>query len=224
VKPLPLFEIKVDDIKESGQPWEADLPREDLDAMLLADPPTEFHAGGAAHVRAKLTKMGRKVLVQSKFTVPLAGLCKRCLKAVAVDEPVDLTLTYNPAPEQSKASKHKEHKEHKGVEGEQAGRKGKRDDKPAFQQGETEASFDPAAADEETYSGKLINFSPALREAVLLAVPPSPLCKEDCKGLCLTCGQDLNEADCGHVQKTVDPRWGALRKLKLEPKQEPKKE
>ncbi len=32
---------------------------------------------------------------------------------------------------------------------------------------------------------------------VLLQMPTKLLCKEDCKGLCPTCGADLNVSDCG---------------------------
>ena len=43
-----------------------------------------------------------------------------------------------------------------------------------------------------------IDFTPILREYALLEVPIKSLCKPDCKGLCIECGQDLNEGDCGH--------------------------
>jgi uncharacterized protein len=215
VKPLL---VNVDEIKDSAQPWEGDLAREDLDELLLADPPTEFHGAGAAHVRANLTRMGRKVLARAAFTVPLQGLCRRCLKTVTLDEPVDLTLTYVPAPAEPRAAPREG--EHTHPKGKEAGHRAK----PMHQQGESAASFDPETADEELYSGKSFDLAPALREAVLLAVPPSPLCTDDCKGLCLTCGQDLNQRDCGHSQRRADPRWEALKKLKLEPKQESKKE
>ena len=59
MKPLT---IHVDDIDTAGQPWDHALPREELDEMLGGELPSEFHAGGAATVKAKLTKMGRKVL------------------------------------------------------------------------------------------------------------------------------------------------------------------
>ncbi len=39
-----------------------------------------------------------------------------------------------------------------------------------------------------------------------------PLCKEDCKGLCPTCGKDLNEGPCG-CKKELDPRLAVLAKL-----------
>ena len=38
------------------------------------------------------------------------------------------------------------------------------------------------------------------------------LCSEDCKGLCPTCGKDLNEGPCG-CGKEVDPRLAVLAKL-----------
>src|SRR5207248_11244573 len=63
--------LNVDALEEANQPFEADLTREFLDGVLRADPPTEFHAAGASHLRGTATKMGRKVLVQAKFRVPL---------------------------------------------------------------------------------------------------------------------------------------------------------
>lgn len=190
--------IDVDEIDESGQEWQADLPREFIDGVLRGEPPTEFHASGAAHVRARLTKLGRNVLLQSRFTVPLEGQCKRCLKKVRLDEPVDLTLTYV-------------------ARGTAAGPPRRAD----HDQGEpaSAASFDVETVDEEPYSGKTIDLAPALREQILLAVPPPPLCEEACKGLCPTCGKDLNAGDCGCPKTTLDPRWAALKSIQLEKKE-----
>ncbi len=44
----------------------------------------------------------------------------------------------------------------------------------------------------------------------LLNVEGKYLCSDDCKGLCSTCGADLNEGDCGCSHDTIDPRWAAL--------------
>ena len=68
---------------------------------------------------------------------------------------------------------------------------------------------------EERYlNGDLLDLEPAFRDAVVLALPLSPLCREDCPGLCPECGTPLAEAgpDHGHGE-TVDPRWAALRQL-----------
>jgi uncharacterized protein len=57
-----------------------------------------------------------------------------------------------------------------------------------------------------------LDLRPAIREEWLLAVPPLVECKEDCKGLCLHCGADLNAGACS-CAPVHDPRWDALRSL-----------
>ena len=42
-----------------------------------------------------------------------------------------------------------------------------------------------------------------------LALPGKILCKDDCKGVCMTCGADLNDGPCG-CEKEIDPRWAGL--------------
>jgi len=58
-----------------------------------------------------------------------------------------------------------------------------------------------------------IDLAPAVRQEVLLAVPRFLQCREDCRGLCPRCGQDLNAGPCGCPPAT-DPRWQALESLK----------
>lgn len=50
----------------------------------------------------------------------------------------------------------------------------------------------------------------AVREEWLLAVPAFALCRDDCKGLCPTCGADRNTGACG-CAPTSDVRWAGLR-------------
>ncbi len=55
------------------------------------------------------------------------------------------------------------------------------------------------------------------RDALALALPAQIVCREDCKGLCAVCGENLNEAGPEHEHEPEpDPRWAALRELKLE--------
>ena len=76
----------------------------------------------------------------------------------------------------------------------------------------------PGEADDdgEVYrvEGEAIDLEPLIRDAVMLAMPLNPLCREECKGLCTTCGADLNETDCGHSQEPVDVRWTGLEQLR----------
>jgi len=59
----------------------------------------------------------------------------------------------------------------------------------------------------------LLDLEPVVHDAVVLALPSAPLCREDCLGLCPECGAALNE-DPEHSHEIVDPRWAALADLK----------
>ena len=67
------------------------------------------------------------------------------------------------------------------------------------------------ADDEETLrlEGDLIDLEPVVRDAVVLALPLAPVCRDGCRGLCPECGMRLN-ADPEHRHEAVDPRWAAL--------------
>ncbi len=62
----------------------------------------------------------------------------------------------------------------------------------------------------------LIDLEPALRDAVVPALPYRPLCREDCPGLCPECGARLAD-DPGHGHRRIDPRWEALAGLEQAP-------
>jgi uncharacterized protein len=64
---------------------------------------------------------------------------------------------------------------------------------------------------DETYPlhGDDVDLEPLTRDAVLLALPLSPLCRPDCKGLCPSCGADWNDGPCS-CEPAPDPRWAAL--------------
>jgi uncharacterized protein len=71
-----------------------------------------------------------------------------------------------------------------------------------------------AGGDISFYDGEEIDVSPPLRERMILALPTLPLCREQCRGLCAHCGQDLNLATCSCAD-TGDPRLAVFRGLKL---------
>lgn len=57
---------------------------------------------------------------------------------------------------------------------------------------------------------ELIDLEPLVRDAVLLALPQVPLCREDCPGLCAQCGGKRAELGPDHRHEIIDPRWAAL--------------
>src|SRR6058998_160157 len=58
-----------------------------------------------------------------------------------------------------------------------------------------------------------IDVTPAVREELLLAAPRYVLCREDCKGMCPQCGQDVNAGPCG-CSPVTEARWQPLKALK----------
>ena len=55
-----------------------------------------------------------------------------------------------------------------------------------------------------------IDLRPMVRESVLLGVPDAPLCREDCPGLCPTCGADLTDDPDHEHDPARDERWAVL--------------
>jgi uncharacterized protein len=69
---------------------------------------------------------------------------------------------------------------------------------------------DPLLAVPET---GILDLNPLLREYFLLDVPLQPICRQDCRGLCPECGNNLNESSCTHPVTIVDPRLAGLKSL-----------
>jgi uncharacterized protein len=58
--------------------------------------------------------------------------------------------------------------------------------------------------------GEFVDLTGEVREAIILALPGYPVCREACQGLCMTCGANLNTASCSCREKGRDRRWSAL--------------
>jgi len=57
-----------------------------------------------------------------------------------------------------------------------------------------------------------VDLDPYVHEAVVLGTPMIALCREECRGLCPSCGVNLNRETCA-CRPDGDSRWDALRKL-----------
>lgn len=58
-----------------------------------------------------------------------------------------------------------------------------------------------------------VDLASAVCDLILLEAPTKLLCRDDCKGLCIKCGADLNKGDCGCVRKEADPRLAKLKEF-----------
>jgi uncharacterized protein len=185
--------VNIAEIKEAGLDRAWEVTRDQLDEMVKGDP-AGYRAQGPTRVAARLDLLERRVRLRARARAELNCPCGRCLAPMVLQVPVDFDLTLVPAQERT-APAREEHQDR--------------------EQAPTSASFEPEDVDEETYSGKVIDLDPILREQILLALPGYPVCAEGCKGLCPVCGQNLNDRDCGCDRRVPDPRWAGLMNVKL---------
>jgi len=68
---------------------------------------------------------------------------------------------------------------------------------------------------EELHGEDFVDLTANVREDILLELPQRALCEQDCKGLCPSCGKNLNEGHCRCEPSQVELRWHALDQLKL---------
>jgi uncharacterized protein len=78
-------------------------------------------------------------------------------------------------------------------------------DERSVQRADTEISY---------YQGEGLQLEDVLREQVLLAVPLKLVCREQCRGICPRCGQNLNAGQCSCSEPVSDNRWAALKDLR----------
>lgn len=64
--------------------------------------------------------------------------------------------------------------------------------------------------------GDALDLGPALREQLIIRVPDYVVCSEACRGLCPTCGANLNETSCECVPEEEASPWNALKNLKFD--------
>lgn len=183
--------VNIDEIKEGGLQKAWDLPRRTIDEMVAGDR-AGYRAGGPTHVEASFVRAERRVLASVHAMAQLSCECVRCLAPMSVEVPVDFELTLVPEDEY------------------ESDPESVREDAKAPVAG----SFDTEGADEEVYRGKEFDLDPIVREQVVLALPGYPVCRESCKGLCSSCGANLNERECGCERRVPDPRWAGLEKFK----------
>jgi len=80
---------------------------------------------------------------------------------------------------------------------------------------EERAGADAADEDDDEIfrlEGDFLDLEPAVRDAVVGALPLAPLCRTSCPGLCVECGARLAD-EPEHTHEKVDPRWAALQDL-----------
>jgi len=61
----------------------------------------------------------------------------------------------------------------------------------------------------------ILDLTEAIRQYVLLAIPMKPVCREDCAGLCPSCGHNLNQGRCNCLTQGTESHSSELSKLTM---------
>jgi uncharacterized protein len=188
--------VKIEEIGKEGLSLDVPIGIELLeDALAKEGKETGFRPLRGAHLKASLQKVSGGVLLKGEFKAEVWAPCKRCLAETTASLPVSFALRLIPRELAQKEEGRRSLEEHVG--------------------GERTGSFRLEEADREWFDGRKIDLDPILQEQVLLALPMSLVCRESCRGLCPVCGENLNEKQCGCEREVVDPRWMALKNVKL---------
>ena len=169
---------------------------DDLRLELIGVP-----VGSDVALEVRFEAVSEGVLATGTVIAPLAGECARCLTPLSSSVTAGFQELYLYADgRHGKHDKHDKHEKH-----DKHDRYAKHDEHDEEEQDAEELYY---------LDGDLLDLEPAFRDAVVLALPMSPLCQEDCPGLCAECGVPLADAGPGHRHEpAADPRWAALRQL-----------
>lgn len=85
----------------------------------------------------------------------------------------------------------------------------------AAQEDEDELELDEQDLITTSFSGDEIDLMPEIAEQVALEIPVKPLCSEQCRGLCPSCGIDLNSSSCSCVAVEKPSKFAALKDFKV---------
>jgi DUF177 domain-containing protein len=131
--------------------------------------------------RVHLARTNRGLLVDADASAVLAGQCARCLRDIEVPVNVEFETEALPTIDL-----------HSGAP----------------------VRLAPEDADEDVIvlsDHHELDLERSIREAIQLAEPIAPLCREDCPGLCLVCGERLDDGVHDHPDEDIDPRLEALK-------------
>lgn len=174
------------------------LPPEGIDLDLAAEyedpvPPVELARGQAFRPAGRPSgtlhfyESEGDVFVKGDLRLPTTATCSRCLAEFPLALRAEVDVVYMPA----SAAREEE--------GESAG--------------ETEFTAEDAAV--SLYDGEKIDVTELLNEQLYLNAPQQPLCRPDCRGLCPSCGADLNANPCSCAPERMPSPFEKLRGLKL---------
>lgn len=139
-----------------------------VNGEILAIDPDELSTAPDGRFKAHVERSEAGSLhVRGHLNLKTSGPCARCLADTPLAVDQELDLFFLPESEA-----HSEYDDEEGAE---------------LQDRDLVVTF---------YKGDILDLTGMVREQILLAQPMKRLCREDCKGVCPTCGADRNLTPC----------------------------
>jgi uncharacterized protein len=154
-----------------------------------------IHEGSDIHVTGQFESIEDGLIFNAQATASVTGQCARCLKDISGPMTISLTVFFpyhlSEEEDNERTGRGKSEREKEILTDEDAGQ----DVYPLYE------------------DGQYADLESLLRDSFVDALPSTPLCKPDCKGLCPYDGVNLNEHP-EHHHEQHDIRWAALEDLK----------
>jgi uncharacterized protein len=142
----------------------------------VQDKPLEYQLSGPVDVQVKVHRYQDQVTVTGRFETKVTTTCSRCLETARCEVSGDLVIDYRPGqverPEEVNAA-------------------------PAsVKRPPADVELQDEELDVVRYHGTELDLTEEVRQAIILNLPMQPLCRQDCQGLCVGCGENLNLKPC----------------------------
>ncbi|MFZ0243708.1 MAG: DUF177 domain-containing protein [Desulfobacterales bacterium] len=178
--------VNVDDINENGIELAFREDAASFPALAELGRRREGDFTMPLTIELHIRRIGDLFAADGRFATRVRQSCSRCLADFEAPLAADFSLTFTRQPAETPELARR-----------------------------TEIELDPEEIGQIFFRGDEIDLAAAVQEEVLMALPMTPRCRPDCKGLCPRCGADLNPGDCGCDRKVVNPKFAVLSSLKL---------
>ena len=182
-----LMRVHIDEIKDAGLDLAFELPAETFPGLEETRRFGDCLFDHPIDFTIRLRPAGQLFIAEGRFRTDVGLTCSRCANDYRWPLTATFFMTYTAQPQETPGRRHESDVELKG----------------------SEIGLYYIQGDGE------IDLLEGIQEEIVLAIPPRPLCRPDCRGLCAVCGSDLNDGDCGCSRRQVNPAFALLKNVQV---------
>ena len=180
--------LELNDIVDGGLTQALTYPASDFPVLLEIGSNSDVSFNAPVQFQLRLQRSGQLVEVEGRLSTGVSLLCGRCLQTYDKELLADFAFTFTPY-----------------VANEQAA-----------EETEVEVELETDELGLVYYKDECLDLLPPLQDQLVMALPISPICSDQCEGLCLECGCNLNDDKCQCEKKVFNNRFSALAGLEIE--------